>query len=136
MTRTTLALALMLMFCATASAERPHGLDARDSAGVWTGLTTGTFQGQPYASVSVVTIADDGWSATVRDDSTLGPLASSCTVLRFSPAGDALAHCTFTSGVATGGTFDVHYLLTDRQRHLKLWVSNPALHAVSDLTQP
>jgi hypothetical protein len=136
MTNKLFAIAAFSLIASVASADHPHGLTARDSAGVWTGLASGTFQGQPYASLTTVTISHDGQTAIAQDDSTLGPLTGSCVSTGFSSEGIAGAHCIMTAGVAVGAEYDVHFVLTQYQEHLKLWISNPAMFITSDLTHP
>ena len=119
-----------------ASADRQRDLSAPDAAGVWTGVATGTFMGQPYADNVAVTIAADGLTAEVASDSTIGPSTSSCAVTAFDARGVALAQCTFTSGPANGASYEVHFALTESRKRLTLWISNPALFTTAQLFNP
>ncbi|MFT3693245.1 MAG: hypothetical protein QM831_08890 [Kofleriaceae bacterium] len=128
-----ITLAFMLV-SGLALADHGH-YHPKDSAGVWTGTAIGTFNGTPYYSTSTITISRDGQTASTVEDSTLGPATTSCTLTSWNEWSVSVAHCTFTSGAATGVEVDVHFTLTGGE-HLKLWASTPALSLSEDATHP
>lgn len=133
-----LAALAALAFTSVATAEPHRGFDPRETAGVWSTVLTGTFGGQPYYDSAVVTISADGRSAIARDDTTIGPATSTCTLSAFTTDGVGTVACTFTSGPATGASYSVHYVYTDYGQHLVMWAALPdaGFYASGSLTRP
>jgi hypothetical protein len=121
-----ITLAVGTLIGATASAHS-RSLQPENTAGLWTGVTTGTFQGAPYAASSTLSIARDGQTAVETDDSPNGPSTSSCKLVSFASTGLAKVHCVQTAGFAVGFETDVSYVLTDNEQQLIAWISVPSL---------
>lgn len=112
------------LLATSAHADRAERLRPSDTAGVWTGLVTGTVQGLAYTSLMVLDIQRDG-EATTSEESNFGPIVTSCRYVSFTPRGIARARCVQTVGPSHGIEFDVNFALTDNENALVGWIAIP-----------
>jgi hypothetical protein len=109
-----------------ASANGATAVHVKDSVGLWTGVLTGTFGGQPYYESVSLTIDQNGQHATAFHDSTIGSFSADCTLNTFADNGLASATCTAIDGPAQGLQSVVNYVLTRQGHEIALWVAAPS----------